>query len=177
MNKFCELAETYQSLAAWVTASAAALAVLVAILTIYMSRKTAQRRASIDYLITTERDKQWDEGLKLIRIARDAGKNNTLAALAADGDPADENSEERAKKFGAITDALNLLEYMAVGIRENVFCEKTLKRSVYSIVVRTYEGTEDFIKQMRVKNKCSTNFQELEWLAKRWEKTPLRKSK
>jgi len=66
---------------------------------------------------------------------------------------------------------------MAVGVREGIFCEKTLKRSIWKIVVRTYDVTEPYIKAIRATKDAPTNFQEIEGLAKRWKMFPLEENK
>jgi len=159
----------------WLTAIAAISAVFVAVRTISTSRKTAQRTAAINYLITTEQDRQWDEGYEVIKAAKSNGTD--LRKLAEKVAPDDENAEKKLHDSASVDAVLNILEIMAVGVREGIFCEKTLKRSIWKIVVRTYDVTEPYIKAIRATKDAPTNFQEIEGLAKRWKKFPLEENK
>jgi len=176
---FCKDNETWlacldrlEPFALWGGVATTLLAVIVAGAAIWSSRRIAQRRAAIDYLMVTEQDRQWDAGYDFLRRKKAQGITDISYLLRNDAQ-SDDYAEKNQENAALIDSILNILEYMAVGIRQGIFCERTLKQASFGVVTGTYKVTELYIKALRLKGGSKTAFQEFEGLAKRWEKYPL----
>lgn len=70
---------------------------------------------------------------------------------------------------------LNKYEFTAQGIRNAAFEEKIYKSMQYSTIMRIWKRSKPLIEEIRRIEEIETIYQEFEWLAKRWEKKPLKK--
>ena len=69
----------------------------------------------------------------------------------------------------------NQLEFIAVGIRLGVFDEAIYKELSHSNVVETWRTVSGFACELRRQTEFPTLFQDLENLAKKWEKDPIKR--
>ena len=67
---------------------------------------------------------------------------------------------------------LNSREFIAGGIREGAFDEKTYKRLQCQVFLRDWRAMEGYVSEFRRTRDRPTLFQEFEWLAKRWQADP-----
>jgi len=65
---------------------------------------------------------------------------------------------------------LNHWEYVSVGIQSGIYDEKMLKNASYNTVVSLFKYARPFIEAVRENNGRPTLYQEMQWLAERWEK-------
>jgi Domain of unknown function (DUF4760) len=63
---------------------------------------------------------------------------------------------------------------MSICINAGIYDEAMLKKSWYTLVMKTYECTQPMIAQARSTENKPTLLQEFESLAKKWEKNPLK---
>lgn len=75
-----------------------------------------------------------------------------------------------SKENYCVLDILNTNEFIAVGIRESAFDEKTYKRLSRSRFIRDWDTLEPYVVEFRRTRGISTLFTEFQWLAERWKK-------
>lgn len=147
----------------WIQTGAFSLSALGAIAVIYFNGRQSRRRATIDIILHQKSDKDFLDSTK--KVWELAEKNGTFAALAKDTQHADCRS---------ILRVLNNHEFVALGIRKKAFDQKIYKMSQYSNVMKVWNASDGFIREIRAIEQKETLFQELEWLAKKWKKKPIK---
>lgn len=83
--------------------------------------------------------------------------------------------DRKSVDYQQILRVLNQYEFIACGIHEGALDEKIYKHMQYSLFMRDWRALCGFITELRRIKQQETIFQEFEWLAKRWEREPLRK--
>jgi hypothetical protein len=73
----------------------------------------------------------------------------------------------------AIITILNTHKFMASGVRDRAFEERTYKRLFYTNVINDWRHLRAFVDKYRTKG-GRTNYQDFQWLAERWAKNPLK---
>jgi len=137
-----------------------------ALFAIWRNQVIAARRASIDLVLNQNGDLFLLEEKKLFLSLRSSENGDCLAQYAS-------SESKDSKEASAIKAVLNNYEFIASGIREKAFCEKTYKRMQYGVLVRDYKALQGFIHEIRLSRKHPTLFKEFEWLGKRWENCKL----
>ena len=159
---------------------AALVGAAVALLAMFVSRKTARQRATLDFIRSVEIDGDYQVARQSFIKLRDSGGGFC--------DEVQKNSEI-GKTFRYI---LNTHELMAIGVRENILDDNLYHRWYRSTVLSDWKVTKDdgYIDYERSKrcsvsgcpkpcdqksrlDKCEYNdgiFKEYELLATRWEK-------
>lgn len=149
----------------WIQTGAFVLSALAGVAVIYYNGKQGRLRATIDLIIHQKSDKALlacvDQVYKL------SGSKVQFSNYASDHD-----SEE----FKCILKVLNNHEFIALGIRQKTFDENIYKKMQYSNVMKVWRSSAGIIGEIRNSQGIQTLFQEFEWLAKRWEKNPLKKT-
>lgn len=141
------------------------LGVVVAVVSVVSARAIARKKQSADLLFDSRNDKELVEGMRLVsQLHEDTSVN--MRCFAAK----DKGGTTEAK---AIRYVLNHYEYISVGIQAGIYDEQMLKEGSYNTVVRLYQRAKPFIEAVREVNNRETIYQEFQWLAKRWEETPL----
>lgn len=69
---------------------------------------------------------------------------------------------------------LNQLEFIAVGIRVGVFDEELYKELSCHSLIKSWEAASGFVYELRHQTGIKTLYQDLENLACRWEKDPIK---
>ncbi len=110
------------------------------------------------------------EGLKLIRKHHEASDHDI--ALLAEMKLSDEQREEKKKVFYV----LNQYEHLAVGIKNKTYDEKIIKESSHGTIVNLEKECRTLIERARSISKRDTIWCDIQHLAQRWDKKPLRKS-
>ena len=146
----------------WIQTGAFSLSALGAIAVIYFNGRQARRRATIDLILHQKADKDFLNSTK--KVWKLADENGTFAALAKDTQDSDCIS---------ILQVLNNHEFVALGIRKKAFDQTIYKMSQYSNVMKIWNASDGFIREIRAQENKETLFQELEWLAKKWKKNPI----
>ena len=83
-------------------------------------------------------------------------------------------NDRKSKEAQALLKVLNFREFVAVGINSGIIDESTYKRAFCSTVLRDWDNLEHTLKAMRKEFNKETLFQDLEILANRWKKNPLK---
>jgi hypothetical protein len=150
----------------WCQTSVLAGAAILAWVAIVSSRRIERKKASMELIFEGKHDKELSTALRMIAALHDGDTKMSTYAKK-------ENLDTEASK--GIRYALNHFESMGVGIFRGIYDEKTLKSSQYSIVTRLYERTKTYIEAIRKEeNGKPTHFQEIECLACRWLRNPLK---
>lgn len=178
-------AEVLSNLTAWspvIQAVCTLLSVAIALITVVVSwRKLhedrdsatraiesadmkARQRAIIDLLIAQKSNRSFISASKVVRGLRENTRCQVSTYVSSDNDTR-----------SAILSVLNQLEFIAVGIRLDVFDEAIYKELSYSNVVETWRTVSGFVCELRRQTGFPTLFQDLENLAKKWEKDPIKR--
>ena len=130
-------------------------------LSIRSNTKNARQRATIDLILHQSQNKELQDAITLVnRLAR---QNLPLV-----------DHYKLDEVFRAsILKVLNSREFIATGIRENIFDERVYKRSQFSNFTRDWERLECVVKYLREQTKKETIFQDFEHLGKKWKADPL----
>lgn len=143
------------------------IGVIVAMWSIRTSRILARKKQTADMIFASRKDAELIRGLRKISDLHEAKDDNIRKYAAKDM----VNTEE----CQAIRYVLNHYEYVSVGVQAGIYDEDMLRRASCGTVVRLYTQTRDFIDATRKNFDRPTIHQELQWLAKRWERKPLKK--
>lgn len=150
----------------WIQTGAFVLSAAAAIAVIYFNSRQARRRATIDLILHQKGDAVLLENTRIVWEL--AEKNGTFAQLA---------KETSSAECKAVLKVLNNHEFVALGIRMNAFDQKIYKMSQYSNVMKVWNASDGFIRELRCLEGKHTLFQELEWLANQWDNKPIVKIK
>ncbi len=141
------------------------LAVIVAVVSVLSVKNTAKKKQTADLLFNVRSDERLIRANHVLLELRESNENIRLLA-----DPGCKG-ESRVQDIRYI---LNHYERLSVGLQEDIYHEHMLKKSQFRIITGTYDCAKPFIEGVREKTGSTTAFQEFEWLAKRWQKKPLR---
>lgn len=83
------------------------------------------------------------------------------------------NSKDSTKK-DAVLSVLNQLEFIAVGIRLNVFDGYLYKQLSCSSVIKTWDAASGFVYELRQQTGIRTLYQDLEHLVDDWRRDPIK---
>jgi len=141
------------------------LSALAGVAVIYYNGKQGRLRATIDLIMHQKSDKElldsinqvYDLSLQKVHFSKYTNEHNS-------------------PEFKCILKVLNNHEFIAGGIRQGTFDEEIYKKMQYSNVMKVWGSSAGIIGEIRNSQGIQTLFQEFEWLAKRWEKNPLKKS-
>lgn len=143
------------------------LGVVIALVSVVRHGITARKQQTAAMIFETRKDERLIEAHQLISKLYDASDVN-MRAMGKDL-----NHKDRA----LINYALNHYEYVSTGIQSGIYDEEMLKRASFNTIVRVRNQSREFITGVREKTGRYTIFQELDWLADRWEKAPLKPKK
>lgn len=154
-----------ESIGFWIQTTAISLSAFGAVGVIYHNGKVARRRASIDHIIHQKTDKTLLEAIQMVYKLHDSKTPFSQFCL-------DKEAPERE----AILQVLNNHEFIALGIRRGAFEERIFKELQCSNFLKVWDASSGMIQELRqIAGNRKTLFQEFEWLAKRWEKKPLKR--
>ena len=149
-----------------VTAGAILISAGVAVCALVYNTKLLRKRATIDLVMHQRGDPIYNKAKrKFLELHENTAQFSKFALKEHYG------SEEN----DAILVVLNSHEFVAMGVREGAFDEKTYKRLRWSSLVRDWNALETYVAEFRKSRERPTLFQEFELLAKRWKKDPLKK--
>lgn len=159
LNSISWLGETWGF---WIQTGAFVLSALAAVAVIYFNGRQARKRATIDLMLHQKNNQQLLEDTR--KVWELAEKSRTFASLAKD---------TKSDECTCVLRVLNGYEFVALGIRKRAFDENIYKMSQFSNVMKIWEASDGFIREMRSIEKKPTLFQELEWLIDEWQKSPI----
>lgn len=145
------------------------ISAVAAVAVIYHNGVLAKKRALIDLIIQQRSDDQLSQATKTVFDLASANDKQLSAYVSPNGD--EKHQEIRA----AILKVLNNQEFVAVGIRLGAFDEKVYKELQCSNVLKLWRATSGFVCELRKQTNHNTIFQDLEKLAQRWEKAPIKR--
>lgn len=152
-----------------VQTAAFVISAFAAVFLIYHNGKLAKKRALIDLIIQQRSDQ--DLNLSLRRVYALANESEPLSRFVA---VAEDANEEFNTDRSHILKVLNNQEFIAVGIRMGAFDESVYKELQCSNVLKLWQATSGFVYELRKVEKKKTIFQDLEQLAHKWEKKPIK---
>ncbi|WP_442790140.1 DUF4760 domain-containing protein [Neisseria gonorrhoeae] len=136
--------------------------------TLNHNHEMIRKRATIDILIQENQDAE------LVQAKRIVANMPAEASFIKYIEPSVCNTQELEAEKESIRILPNRHEFIALGIRNGAFEEEIYKRLKYSDIMDTWEKAEPMIIELRRQKNRKTYYQELEWLAKRWKKDPLK---
>ncbi|PWM81440.1 MAG: hypothetical protein DBY31_06045 [Succinivibrio sp.] len=135
-------------------------------LTLSIHRKEAKNLATLNLIIHQRSDSELNEALDIMTdLINSRQKYSDLSSYFND---------RKSKEAQALLKVLNFREFVAVGINSGIIDESTYKRAFCSTVLRDWDNLEHTVKAMRKEFNKETLFQDLEILANRWKKKPLK---
>lgn len=146
------------------------IGVILTFITLFNSRADSRKRATLELILHQRSDKQLTWATKRMselvqKMKTEGGEYANLSQYL------NKPSEERR----AIATVLNHREFVSVGINTGIIDEKTYKQAYYSMFVRDWKYLENTVNALRsASSENKTNFQDFEYLAKRWIKKPLK---
>jgi len=140
--------------------------VVVAIVSVWSARIVARKKQAADMMFVSRNDNAFDEGLACISRLHNATDANIRALAAKDNKDKDDSKSIRY--------VLNHLEALSVGVQAGIYDEKMLKAAMFGTIVQTHKYASPYIDKAREETGRNTLYQEVRWLAERWEKKPLK---
>ena len=140
-----------------VTASTAIFAVIAALISIFVQRSVARKRAAIDFFLKTEMDQTLLDAYDKF--------NSTILAL---------NSAKSMEEFSLTDDFRSIRRYlyihelMSVGILKGVFDERVCHSYWSDVLTQAYRDTKRAIDFLQSKPDGKYTFIELQALNKKW---------
>ncbi|RFC36301.1 MAG: protein of unknown function (DUF4760) [Candidatus Nitrotoga sp. LAW] len=148
----------------WLQTGAFFVSAIGAIYVIYANGRQARVRATIDLVLHQKQDHELTDARAIVIGLHRNGEKNLSRYLADVTQP----------EYKAIQTTLNNYEFIASGIRETAFDEEIYKRMRYSILIKDWNALHSFIIEIRTQLNIKSLYQEFEWLACKWLKTPLK---
>ena len=135
--------------------------------TLNHNHEMIRKRATIDILIQENQDTD------LVQAKRIVAQLPPEASFIKYMEPSFCDKKEAEAEKESIRILLNRYEFIALGIRTGAFEEEIYKRLKCSDVMDTWKKAKPMIMELRRQKERNTYYQELEWLASRWEASPL----
>lgn len=154
----------------WIQTGAFLISAIAGVAVIYYNGKQGRTKALIDLIIQQKTDHKLLEATALVFHLH---RQNTQFSRYVTPDL---RPEEKATRE-AIIMVLNNHEFIALGIRQGAFDERIYKRMQCSNVLKVWDAARGFVHEVRRMEQKDTFFQELEKLAERWKKSPIKPNK
>lgn len=155
----CWLGESYGF---WIQTGAIVLSAIAAVAVIWISSRSAKKRATIDLILDQHANDELNAALAMVYTIHDDQKKFTDLPAGSD---------ERK----ALVKVLNYFEFVSLGIRRKAFDETIYKNLKFSDLMRLWKASEVFVADIRNTKNSKTIYQEFEWLSTRWQSKPLKR--
>ncbi|MEK6293844.1 MAG: DUF4760 domain-containing protein [Paraburkholderia tropica] len=152
----------------WIQTGAFLISALAGVAVIYYNGKQGRTKALIDLIIQQKTDHKLLEATQQVFVLH---RNNMQFSRYV---PSNLTDPDEIATREAIIMVLNNHEFIALGIRQGAFDEKIYKRMQCSNVLKVWDAARGFVNEVRQMEKKDTFFQELEMLAERWKKKPVK---
>ncbi|MDP8033483.1 DUF4760 domain-containing protein [Pasteurella atlantica] len=130
-------------------------------------RRQHKQKSTIDLMISNNSNSYYRKRRQAYIKMRDQKVNFTVLACSLDQN-SPSNDETKRQNF-IVLDVLNAIEFICVGIKENLFDEAVYKRLSKSSVIRDWKTLKPYIMELRrINNNNDKLFCEFEWLAIKW---------
>lgn len=130
-------------------------------------RKQHKQKSTIDLLISNNTNEYYRKRRKAYMKMRDSGVNFT--ALVCKLDKNEPSTDEEKRQNFIVLDVLNSIEFICVGIKEDLFDEAVYSRMNKSSVLKDWNTLKPYIMELRRINNNNCLFCEFEWLVNKWE--------
>lgn len=110
-------------------------------------RKQHKQKSTIDLLISNNTNEYYRKRRKAYMRMRDSGMNFT--ALACKLDKQVKSTDEERRHNFIVLDVLNSIEFICVGIKEDLFDEAVYKRMSESSVIKDWNTLKPYIMELR----------------------------
>lgn len=144
------------------------LGVGVAVRSINAHRLVEREKETVQLLFNARNDDVLTGGMDLLESIHD-DPNNNIRAYGKE-----KKQEPEAVQIRYV---LNHWERISIAIRSGTYCEKIIKSACCSSLISIHEQATPMIKAIREATGKNTYYQELDWLASRWSKNPLKARK
>jgi len=147
----------------WLQNLILALTAVIGILTFRSSSHQERRRATVDVLLHTLDDAEFQKA-----------RTQVLALIKSGLDIPNLLSEDGLANRKILLHVLSRYEFIATGVREGAFDAKIYKRMYYTNVIADWDKLETFVRELRINRNNNTPFQELERQVRKWKMHPLK---
>lgn len=148
------------------------ISALAGVYVIYHNGKLAKKRALIDLIMQQRADEDLNKSLRRVyELTHSSERLSKFVDLSSSNASDKSFPEDRAH----ILKVLNNQEFIAVGIRMGAFDESVYKELQCSNVLKLWNATSGFVYELRKIENRNTIFQDLERLANKWEKKPIKR--
>jgi hypothetical protein len=148
----------------WIQTGAFLISAVAGVAVIYYNGKQGRSKALIDLIVEQKTNKDLIDATKLVyKLGREGNHFSEYA-------PESKSGVER----DAILMVLNNQEFIAVGIRTGAFDEEIYKQIQCSNLLKVWRLSAGFVAELRKISGNDTIFQDVETLADRWKKDPIR---
>ncbi|HEX3092810.1 MAG TPA: DUF4760 domain-containing protein [Candidatus Angelobacter sp.] len=151
----------------WIQTGALLLSAIGALWIVLSRSRSERKRATVDLMLHQTQDKDLMDAKKKILELHEGGVSNFAQYL----------EKKDSAEYDTLVKILNTHEFVAAGIREGAYAEKLYKRMWFSATIKDWKACQGFVAEFRRKYNCQTLWQEFEWLADKWERSPLKKIK
>lgn len=145
----------------WLRAILILLGVVVAVASVWSARHIARVKQSADLLMSSKSDKDLVDGLRCLSEIYNATDKN-IKSFAESGQT--DSAEGMSIRY-----VLNHWEHVSIGIQYKIYDEAMLHKASCNTVINLYKRARPFIERLRERVQRPTLYQEVEWLANRWE--------
>lgn len=148
----------------WIQTGAFLISAISAVSIIWYNGLVARQRATVDLVLHQKSDIHLIDALSIVyEMSR---KNVSFT---------DHLPNLQSPEGKAIRLVLNSNEFVALGIRRKAFDESLYKEMQCTNFMKVWMACRGLIYEIRKQENKETIFQEVEWLAKRWERKPIKK--
>lgn len=170
-----------ESISSWLQTFAIVVSALCAAAIIFHNGRTARRRATIDLIISQQKDSEFNKHYQVINKLINQDKTDLVCyAKSLDFEKSDTDESKNTTGVDELTSirfVLNRIEFIAQGIRKKAFEERIYKDLNYTNINHLWTAVHPLITEIRRKKNCKTYYQEIEWLYGKWEKKPIKQIK
>ncbi|SFV87850.1 hypothetical protein MNB_SUP05-SYMBIONT-5-1023 [hydrothermal vent metagenome] len=140
------------------TSIAGFLIIIISVVAIYMQRKTAKQKATIEYLRILSTDDRLKKAGKILRIYYNDNEKNI--AIIASSDKKDIKEIKLEVVF-----LLNYFESLAIGVKVGIYDFNTVRLSRKQQIIHTSKYSQSYFTEIRKKSGNPLLFENLEWLS------------
>ena len=155
--------------------AAITISAIAAVWMIYHNGKLAGRQALINLIIQQRSDRELNEAFSIVYSLANAQTNLLSHYVPAIPPETERDHALYLKRRSAILKVLNTQEFVAVGIRLGAFDENVYKQLQCSNVTTIWKATSGFVSELRKTTDRPAIFQDLEHLAQKWDKDPIKR--
>ena len=139
----------------------------VALWAIFSNRHMSRLKNSMDFIASYNEDEDITAAIREVTKLEDSSSND-VQQLATDP------HRDQARHIRTV---LNYYEAMSVCINRKIYSEKIIKETLYTSMTDMWRICRPYVDERRRQKKRNTYYQELQGIAERWEKKPLKEKR